>query len=743
MQLKRYEKNPIIKPIKNHQWESKATFNCGVVYDQGKFHMLYRAIGEYRNYISRIGYAVSEDGINFERKAVPVLKPLKSYERWGMEDPRITKIGDRFYITYVVLNKSAIKDGGGIIKTALSSTKDFINFKRHGVITPSLTNDRDVIIFPEKINGRYVMLHRPHYWIKDRVHKKGDELFLDIKTGVIKWPIEEKPNYFPDKPSIWIAYSNDLKNWFNHKVLIEPQEDWELKQVGSGAPPIKTEKGWLLIYHGVSDYMRKSVFGYASGTYRVGALLLDFNDPARVIARTREPILEPRGKYEISGDTPQVVFPVGAVIVKKKLYVYYGAADKTVCLATANLDRFLNYLSVQKPITSKQTKINISFPVYLYKNNPGIYDHPTNINSFAKDETSTRLINSIIKNLPSGFEANIHIIFGKTNEGISDRKIEKLLRQAINKKVRNNGRVHIYIMGARVLSEIKKLRRNDLVIDNRNYGNIRNLQLITQILFDIPYQLNLDDDEIITNHNFFHKILEIERIIGKEKNLVGVGGLYLNNRLSPNISQQKKIIKEINVFETQLVVQQQLIDFYKKKGWHFPVGAVFGGLNIISNKVAREVCFDPFIARGEDIDFLINAFFKNFLFGFSSSWSIIHKSRQKSLYPFSNLKNKMRRDIIRFIYQKRKIEYLAKEFRLKTNSLLRILDPYPGFFLKLSEHKLKLDAYKYIDQLSLEKYINEKLDKEINRFLRMYSIWPSFSKTLDNHKDITALFIRL
>ncbi len=636
MRLKRYEKNPIIKPIKNHRWESNATFNCGVVYDQGKFHLLYRAVGEYKNYISRIGYAVSENGINFKRKSAPVLKPLKSYERWGMEDPRITKIGDIFYITYVALNRSAIKDGGGIIKTALASTKDFINFKKHGVITPPFTNDRDVIIFPEKINGRYVMLHRPYYWTKDKVHKKGDELFLDIKTGVIKWPTEEKPSYFPDKPSIWIAYSNDLKNWFNHKVLIEPQEDWESKQVGSGASPIKTEKGWLLIYHGVSDHRRKSVFGYASGVYKGGALLLDLDDPARVIARTREPILEPREKYEISGDTPQVVFPVGAVIDKKKLYVYYGAADKTVCLATVNLDRFLNYLSVQKPITSKPTIINISFPVYLYKNNPGIYDHPTNINSFAKDETFTRLINSIIKNLPSDFKANIHIIFGKTNEGISDRKIEKLVKHEINKKVRNNDRVHIYIMGARALSEIKKLRRNDLVIDNRGYGNIRNLQLITQILFDIPYQLNLDDDEVIINRKFFHKTLEIEKMIEKENNLVGVGGLYLNSRLSPNISQQKKIIKEMNVFKMQSAVQQRLINFYKKKDWHFPAGVVFGGLNITNDKVAREVCFDPFVARGEDIDFLINAFFKNFLFGFSSNWSIIHKPPQKSLYPFSN-----------------------------------------------------------------------------------------------------------
>ena len=159
--------------------------------------------------------------------------------------------------------------------------------------------------------------------------------------------------------------------------------------------------------------------------------------------------------------------------------------------------------------------------------------------------------------------------------------------------------------------------------------------------------------------------------------------------------------------------------------------------------MAREVCFDPFMTRGEDIDFLISAFFKNFLFGFSSKWSIIHKPPKRYLYPSLDPKNKLKRDVIRFIYQKRKINHLAKKFKLKRSSLLDILDPYPGGFLKLPENRLKSDAFKYIDQLSLEKYINKTLDKEINRFLRMYSFWPRFSKALDKHKDITALFIRL
>lgn len=344
MKFKRYNKNPILKPALGHKWESKAVFNCGVIYDKKKVHMLYRAIGEHKNYISRLGYAKSKDGIYFQRLKKPVFVPEKSYEKWGIEDPRIVKIEGKFYITYAVLSRHAIKNGGGIHQTALASTKDFVRFKRHGIITPKKTNDREVALFPEKINGKYVMLHRPQ-WTKETVFKRNGKLYLETKYRNIKWPLKEIPRYLPEKQSIWIAYSKDLKNWSGHKVLMEPSEKWEEIQIGVGAPPIKTNKGWLLIYHGVAGPGQKAVYIKSLGIHRAGACLLSLKNPSRIIARTKKPILEPEKKYELFGDTQKVVFPEGAVVIKDKLFVYYGAADKTICLATCNLDKFLNSLN--------------------------------------------------------------------------------------------------------------------------------------------------------------------------------------------------------------------------------------------------------------------------------------------------------------------------------------------------------------------------------------------------------------
>lgn len=335
MELKRYKQNPILKPLKNNKWESGAVFNCGAAYKDNRIHLLYRAIGEYKDYISRLGYAVSRDGINFERKNKPIFESVKRYERWACEDPRITEIEDKFYITYVALSKPAHK-GGGPPRTALASTTDFINFKRYGIITPKGADDKDTVLFPEKINGKYVMLHRPHNWTKKEVYKEKENLYLRLEEKIIKWPIEEKPDYFPEKPSIWIAFSKNLKEWFGHKAIMEPQESWESVKVGAGPPPIKTDKGWLLIYHGVGK------------KYSAGAALLDLKNPSKVIARTKSPILEPKEDYEIFGDVPNVVFPEGAVVIDGELYVYYGAADKVCCLATCKLSELINSLYKEK-----------------------------------------------------------------------------------------------------------------------------------------------------------------------------------------------------------------------------------------------------------------------------------------------------------------------------------------------------------------------------------------------------------
>lgn len=310
MKLERYKNNPILKPNKANRWESEAVFNCAVIYKDGLAYLLYRAIGEYENYISRLGLAVSRDGLNFERVSnQPIFEPQQDYERWGCEDPRLTELEGKLYLTYVAHSKPALNGSGA--RSALASTQDLHNFKRQGIITPEGAIDRDTVLFPEKINKRYVMLHRPLNWV-------GSE-------------------YNTDNPSIWIAYSNDLKKWFDHKPIMKPEKKWESYKIGAGPPPIKTEYGWLLIYHGVERQRQSNI-------YRAGVALLDLGDPSRIISRSDEPILEPQEEYEEKGDTPDVVFPEGVVLLDERLHIYYGAADKTCCLATINLKGLIDWL---------------------------------------------------------------------------------------------------------------------------------------------------------------------------------------------------------------------------------------------------------------------------------------------------------------------------------------------------------------------------------------------------------------
>ncbi|MBU3933695.1 MAG: glycosidase [Candidatus Omnitrophica bacterium] len=311
MKLERYKDNPILKPNKANWWESQAVFNCAAVYKDGLVYLVYRAIGEYEEYISRLGLAVSRDGLNFERVSnQPIFEPQQDYERWGCEDPRLTELEGRIYLTYVAHSKPAMNGGGA--HSALASTQDLRNFKKLGIITPEGAVDRDTVLFPEKINNRYVMLHRPLNWVG--------------------------PEYNTDSPSIWIAYSDDLKQWFNHKRAMKPEEKWESYKIGAGPPPIKTEYGWLLIYHGVERQKEKNI-------YRAGAALLDLDDPSRIISRLDEPILEPQEEYEKKGDVPEVVFPEGTVLLDERLHIYYGAADKACCLATINLKDLIDWLT--------------------------------------------------------------------------------------------------------------------------------------------------------------------------------------------------------------------------------------------------------------------------------------------------------------------------------------------------------------------------------------------------------------
>lgn len=313
--LIRYLNNPILIPNKDNLWESEAVFNCAILYDGKKIHMLYRAIGEYEHYFSRIGYASSDDGYTFKRRNEIAINPTFDYEKFGIEDPRLSEIDNQIYITYVVLPDRPKK--GPMVSTALATTSDYSKFDRLGIITGEGTDNKDVVLFPNKLPSKnpindesmkYFCLHRPSSWVGDA--------------------------YGIDKPSIWIGEGNTLTKFDTHTLLMSPEQKWEELKIGAGPPPVRTKYGWLVIYHGVS----------ADSVYSAGAALLDLQDPYKIICRSKKPILIPTTAYEKYGDVSNVVFPTGACIINGKLFVYYGGADKVCCVATVKIDEFVDYI---------------------------------------------------------------------------------------------------------------------------------------------------------------------------------------------------------------------------------------------------------------------------------------------------------------------------------------------------------------------------------------------------------------
>ncbi len=289
MHLQRHPTNPILLPHPLHPWESLNVFNAAVIHHNGLFHMLYRAQG--LDYVSHIGYAVSEDGVHWARLDRPVLSPRDPWEVRGVEDPRVTEIDGVFYMTYTGYSPQGTR-------ACLARSTNLITWERMGVVLPDEDN-KDHTLFPEKIGGRYAMLHR-------------------------------RP------PDIWLAYSDDLIHWTDHQIIMRPRPGtWEHKKIGAGGPPIRTDAGWLIIYHAVD----------ANHVYRLGAALLDLEDPSRVLARLDAPILEPRETWEIKGDVPNVVFACANVVLDGTLYVFYGGADRVMALATCPLEDLLRALT--------------------------------------------------------------------------------------------------------------------------------------------------------------------------------------------------------------------------------------------------------------------------------------------------------------------------------------------------------------------------------------------------------------
>jgi predicted GH43/DUF377 family glycosyl hydrolase len=334
MKLKRYEGNPILSPNPKNAWESAVTTNPGAWYDEATktVYMLYRAAGHDIEHVVHLGLAVSQDGIHFKRASdQPVFSPSKDgFDAGCIEDPRIVKIDDYYYITYACragfpgrywlsMEENTYRgpvyppDAPKTLRTnwtatGLALTKDFKTFRRAGRLTDPMVDDRDAILFPEKVNGQYVMIHRPMSWVG--------------------------PEYGTEKPAMWISFADDMLNFRKSRLLAKGVYDWEKNKVGGNTPPIKTKHGWLFLHHGVGpDWL-----------YRLGAMLLDLNDPSRVLHRTTDWILQPEEPYECKGYYNGVVFPCGSVVIDSTLFVYYGGADMYVGLATCKLDDLLAHL---------------------------------------------------------------------------------------------------------------------------------------------------------------------------------------------------------------------------------------------------------------------------------------------------------------------------------------------------------------------------------------------------------------
>lgn len=296
----RFGGNPILSP-ERWPYQVNSTFNPGAVRHNDETLLLVR-VEDMRGY-SHLTFARSRDGVtNWQIDEQPTLMPDKVFneEQWGIEDPRIVWLQEQeqYAVTYVSFSKD-----GPMVSLAL--TKDLHNFVRKGAMLPP--EDKDASLFPRLINDRYVLIHRPV--IRGEAH-------------------------------IWISFSPDLKYWGDHRILIPVRPGcWDSIRVGLGPPPIETPEGWLIIYHGV----RMTTSG---ALYRIGMALLDLEKPWEIIRRSEEWVFGPQEPYERVGDVPGVTFPTGTVLNEAtgELFMYYGAADTCVCLATAYLNNLLDYL---------------------------------------------------------------------------------------------------------------------------------------------------------------------------------------------------------------------------------------------------------------------------------------------------------------------------------------------------------------------------------------------------------------
>jgi predicted GH43/DUF377 family glycosyl hydrolase len=300
--FQRFEGNPILRPDDFPNMVN-AVFNPGATVVDGRTLLLLRV--EYRTGLSALVTATSEDGLTgWEIDPVRGLQPRSDRfeEHWGIEDPRITRVGDEYFVVYV-----GYSTAGPLV--CLAKTRDFVQWERSGVLQPP--EDKDAALFPTTFDGRWALIHRP----------------VPAMSGL--------------GAHIWLSFSPDLRHWGDARVLLAARRGgwWDANKVGLGPPPLLTKDGWLLCYHGVRVTPAGSI-------YRLGLALLDRDDPTKVLARGNEWVFGPQEPYEQSGDVPDVVFPCGWVLRDDgdTLHMYYGAADSVVCVAEASLEKLLSHL---------------------------------------------------------------------------------------------------------------------------------------------------------------------------------------------------------------------------------------------------------------------------------------------------------------------------------------------------------------------------------------------------------------
>lgn len=350
----RHPENPIVTPGL-YPWRMATVFNPGVIHDDdGRFYLYERAAGQLRPFHCAIGMLESDDGVHFTHTHDwPVFTPEMAGSVYGsVQDPRVVKIEGVYYMTYAFrpyawsshptgvgvpyshesefpgvpspptapegFRPSANVAGGrpdNQTRSGIAISEDRVTWSHHSWTSSPDLDDRDVILFPEKIDGKFALLRRPLQFVGAQ--------------------------YGTDHPAIWICFSEDLREWSEPTLLARSKFAWEGNRIGGSTPPIKTEQGWLVFYHGVEteDAALRRV------CYRLGALLLDLNDPTKVLARTSQPIMEPETYYEKFGlYIPNVIFPTANFVKDGLVYLYYGVCDTAIALATTPLDALLQHL---------------------------------------------------------------------------------------------------------------------------------------------------------------------------------------------------------------------------------------------------------------------------------------------------------------------------------------------------------------------------------------------------------------